>query len=288
MKLVETLKHNRIVDKVLTVAGRIGKRKVAANAAGLSFYLFLSMIPLLILLCSLLPYTGVTAQELSEVVTRLTPEAINGLLTSLIEEAYASRVSVFSFSCVFLLWAANKLAKALIRTLNEIYGQEEKRGFVGLTLRSVAFTAGLVLLLCTLLLVTVRGHTAEELLAALPDNARLSGIWAAVRSRLAAVAVCTPVFALVYTAAPFGKRSYIRQLPGALFAAVAVTVFSLIFSVYSAGSNIYNSFYGSLTAVALLLFYVYICFQLVLIGAVLNAHLDQRRNNNAQTPPPEA
>ena len=273
MKLVETLKHNRIVNEILTVTGQIGKRKVAANAAGLSFYLFLSMIPLLILLCSLLPYTGVTARELTDVVTRLTPEALNGLLTSLIVEAYASRVSVFSLSCVFLLWSATKLSKALIRALNEIYGQEEQRGFFSLTLRSVAFTAALVLLIGTLLLVTVRGHTAEELLDGLLEKTELSGVWSAIGKRLAAVAVCAPLFALLYTVVPYGKRNYLRQLPGALAAAAAVTLFSLVFSVYSAGSNIYNSFYGSLTAVALLLFYVYICFQLLLIGGVLNAYI---------------
>ena len=286
MKLAQKLKSAPVLKEIPAVCSLIGKRKVAANAAGLSFYLFLSMIPLLILLCSLLPYTGVTARELTDVVTRLTPDALNGLLTSLIVEAYASRVSVFSLSCVFLLWSATKLSKALIRALNEIYGQEEQRGFISLTLRSVAFTAALVLLIVVLLLAIVRGHTAEELLDRLLEKTELSGVWSAIGKRLAAVAVCAPLFALLYTAVPYGKRNYLRQLPGAMAAAAAVTLFSLVFSVYSAGSNIYNSFYGSLTAVALLLFYVYICFQLLLIGGVLNAYIAGRGVGAEQ--PPEA
>ncbi|MBQ6067215.1 MAG: YihY/virulence factor BrkB family protein [Clostridia bacterium] len=282
MKLVETLKENRIVKEILAVTDRIGQRKVAANAAGLSFYLFLSMIPLLILLCSLLPLTGITAEELVRSVAGLAPEALSPLLGSLIREAYAARVSVFSLSCVFLLWAATKLTKALILSLNAIYGQEEKRSFVGLTLRSLAFTAGMVLLLGTLLLLIVRRHTAEELVAGLFGALRLPGVWTSLGNRLAMIAVGAPVFALIYTVAPYGKRKYLRQLPGALAASTAATVFSLIFSVYSTGSNIYHSFYGSLTAVALLLFFVYICFRIFLVGAVLNAHLAERGSTDAE------
>lgn len=281
MKIAETLKEKRIVKEVLAVTERIGQRKVAANAAGLSFYLFLSMIPLLILLCSLLPFTGITARELALTVTHLLPEALAPLMTSLIEEAYATRVSVFSLSCVFLLWAATKLTKALIRALNDIYGKAEKRGFVGLTLRSLALTVGLVILIGTLLLLGVRGHTAEELITGLFGLSRLHSVWSFLGKRLIAIAVCAPVFALVYVLAPYGKQKYLRQMPGAVLAAVGVSLFSLIFSVYSTGSNIYNSFYGSLAAVTLLLFYVYICFQIFLIGAVLNVYLAERGSAEA-------
>lgn len=283
MKIAETLKEKQIVKEILAVTDRIGQRKVAANAAGLSFYLFLSMIPLLILLCSLLPLTGITAEELAVTVTRLTPEALSPLLTSLIGEAYAARVSVFSLSCVFLLWAATKLTKALIRALNDIYGKVEKRGFVGLTLRSLALTAGLVILIGALLLLSARGRTAEELMSGLFGASRLHSVWSFLGQRLAVIAVCAPVFALVYVLAPYGRRKYARQLPGAALAAVGVTLFSLIFSVYSAGGNIYNSFYGSLAAVTLLLFYVYICFQIFLIGAVLNVHLAERNGTACET-----
>lgn len=275
-KKLDRLRQTKTGGAAFALIGEIGEKKVAANAAALSFYLFLSMIPLLILLCSLLPLTGITAEELAMTVARLTPEALAPLLTSLIGEAYAARVSVFSMSCVFLLWAATKLTKALIRALNDIYGKVEKRGFAVITLRSLALTAGLVILIGALLLLGVQGHTAEELLSDLFGMSRLHSVWSFLGQRLAVTAACAPVFALVYVLAPYGRRKYRRQLPGALLTAVGVTLFSLIFSVYSAGSNIYNSFYGSLAAVTLLLFYVYICFQIFLIGAVLNVHLAER------------
>ena len=273
MKTLGKIKQAPVVNEILTVFQLIGKGKVAANAAGLSFYLFLSMIPLFILLCSLLPYTGIGAEELTEVITRLTPEAINGLLASVIEEAYASRVALFSLSCVFLLWSAAKLMTALLRALDAIYGQEESRGYFPLLARALLFTAALVLLAGVLLLVSVKGRTAEELMAAMFDAPRLTGVWAAFGKKLLTGCVCTAAFAVVYRFAPAGKRGLLRQLPGAVFAAAGVMLFSLIFSIYSAGGNIYNSFYGSLAGVALLLFYVYICFQIFLIGGILNRRL---------------
>ena len=275
----ESVRRSRLYREGAAFADRAAKANPAATAAGLTFYLFLSLIPLLILLCSLLPYTGVTAQQLTAAVTRLTPEAINGLLTLLIEEAYASRVAIFSASCVFLLWAANKLTTALLRAMDEVYGQKEKRGYASLLLRSVLLTLALVLATGVLLLIEVRGMSAEKLFSAVFSAPAPPGKWTPTGIRLAAAAVCAPIFAVIYKFAPSGRRRFVKQLPGALFSAAAVVLFSLVFSVYSAGSNIYNSFYGSLTAVALLLFYVYICFQLFLYGGLLNAHLADREQS---------
>ena len=42
------------------------------------------------------------------------------------------------------LWSANAGVKAVFDALNVAYGEEEKRGFIALNLRSLAFTLGMI------------------------------------------------------------------------------------------------------------------------------------------------
>ena len=86
----------------------------------------------------------------------------------------------------------------------------------------------------------------------------------------------TIFFSAVYKFAPAGKRKFIYQIPGAFFSAVAISVFSVYFAAYCSGSNVYNSFYGSLTSVTIFLIWIYSCVHLFLVGGVMNSHYQNK------------
>ena len=75
---------------------------------------------------------------------------------------------------------------------------------------------------------------------------------------------------------PAGKRRLLYQIPGAMFSGAAIAAFSAIFAIYNDGSNIYKSFYGSLTSIAIFLIWMYSCFNIILMGAVINTHFRNR------------
>ena len=54
------------------------KKNISAFAASTAFFLFLSMIPLLMALCAILPYTTLTEANLINAITQFTPDAVNG------------------------------------------------------------------------------------------------------------------------------------------------------------------------------------------------------------------
>ena len=83
-KTLDRIRQTKAGGMVFAVIGEIGRQKVAANAAALSFYLFLAIIPLFTLLCSLLPSTGIQTAELAEALRRVTPEAVHGLVDAIV------------------------------------------------------------------------------------------------------------------------------------------------------------------------------------------------------------
>ena len=61
----------------------MGKKNISAFAASTAFFLFLSLIPMLMLLCALIPYTPLTEANLMTVVTAIAPDNMDALLTGM-------------------------------------------------------------------------------------------------------------------------------------------------------------------------------------------------------------
>ena len=78
---------------------------------------------------------------------------------------------------------------------------------------------------------------------------------------------------LIYTYVPGGRRTLRSQLPGTIFATAGWLIFSRVFSFYIAHFWRRSYIYGSLTAVILLILWLYVIINLLFIGAGLNAEL---------------
>ncbi len=63
---------------------QMNKKNISAFAASTTFFLFLSFIPMLVLLCSIIPYTSLTEANLMTFITDLTPDAVDSLVVSII------------------------------------------------------------------------------------------------------------------------------------------------------------------------------------------------------------
>ena len=75
--------------------------------------------------------------------------------------------------------------------------------------------------------------------------------------------------AALYTFVPSARMKYVYQLPGAVFSAIVWYAFSWIFSVYVSFPNSY-SIYGSLATPVVMMFWLYFCIYIFLIGAFIN------------------
>ena len=78
---------------------------------------------------------------------------------------------------------------------------------------------------------------------------------------------------LIYTYVPGGRRTLRSQLQGTIFATAGWLIFSRVFSFYIAHFWRRSYIYGSLTAVILLILWLYVIINLLFIGAGLNAEL---------------
>lgn len=247
------------------------KQNISAYAASIAFFFFLSLVPMLIMICTIIPYTPLTEENLVTAVTDLTPDRIDPLAESLIADVYDKSAGILSIALLATIWSAAKGVMALMTGLNVVNGVEEKRNYF--LVRAVASLYTVVMLLVVILslflmvfgdqLVKLALHRIPPLQAivSFAMNFRFILVWA----------VLTLLFAAVYTYVPDVKLKFKEQIPGAIFAAVVWSVFSWGFSIYVTYGNSYG-IYGSLSIIIIVLLWMYFCMYIIMIGAYMNRY----------------
>ncbi len=250
---------------------QLSRENVNAYAASTAFFLFVSLIPMLILVCSIIPYTPLTEADLMKAAVEVTPAYVNGVLTSVITEVYGRSAGVISIAAVATIWASGKGVLALMRGLNAVNDVQEDRNYVLLRIQASFYTVMMVVAMLLSLLAMVFGNVFIELiLKRLPEIQYLFGFLIHFRF-LWVWLVLTVFFVLLYTFIPNKKMKLRGQIPGAVFSAVSWSVFSWCFSIYVDRFHGF-SMYGSLTTIVVIMLWLYTCMYIILVGASLNRY----------------
>ncbi len=256
--------------------------RVPIFASHASFFIALALFPSLVLLLSLLRYTGLDVNILTDLLDGIIPKALLPAAEKLILNTYHSTTgTLISISAVTALWTASRSFYGLCTGLNSIYGVAEARRNIYTRLLSVAYTVAFLVVLILTLVIHVFG---TSLLSWLPfkDN----GIWqifeSIVNSRfILLLCLQSILFTAMYMFLPNKRNGFLESLPGALLASFGWLVFSDLYSIYVERFAGLSNIYGSVYAVALSLVWLYCCISILFYGGALNNWLTQRKKAQA-------
>ncbi len=250
---------------------RMKKQKIGTHAASIAFFFFLSIVPMLMVLCMILPYTPLTEQNLLESVADITPDMVEPLLKSLIADVYDKSAGSLSVAVIATLWSAAKGVMALMQGLNAVNGVEEKRNYFVVRGIACLYTVVMLVVVILSLFLNVFGNQLVNLaLHRIPQLNRLVSFIMNFRFLVVWV-VLTLLFAAIYAYVPNHRLKLKEQIPGATFAAVVWSVFSWGFSIYVDYSDSYG-IYGSLAIIIIILLWMYFCMYIIMVGACLNCY----------------
>ena len=252
-------------------------QKVGFHAAYASFFMVLAVFPSLILVLSLLRYTGLEVEDLIETVEGIVPMALLPAIQRLILNAYRNASgAVVSVSIAVALWSASLGVHGFIAGLNSVYHADENRGYLRTRGMSVLYTFLFLIVLQLTLVLHVFGRHLLELLP------REGGFWMVlyniIDSRFLVLFVLqTALFTAMFMVLPNRRHKFLESLPGALLATIGWQIFSNVFSVYIDVFGGYGNVYGSVYALALSMLWLYCCVSIVFYGGVLNYWLQERK-----------
>ncbi|MDE6607992.1 MAG: YihY/virulence factor BrkB family protein, partial [Lachnospiraceae bacterium] len=154
----------KLISDIQDFSESVSKKNISAFSASTAFFLFLSLIPMLILICAILPYTSLTEDILLEAIIKYTPETVEGLVTGIVADVYSRSAGVVSVAAIGTLWSAGKGVLALMRGLNAVNDVEENRNYF--VVRTVAsfYTLIMIVVIILSLLLMVFGNLLVNLL----------------------------------------------------------------------------------------------------------------------------
>ena len=263
----------RIFHVLVDFSAQMKKKDINTYAASIAFFFFLSVVPMLIMICTIIPYTPLTEENLVELVTDLLPDQVDPLAESLISEVYDKSAGILSIAIIATIWSAAKGVMALMRGLNVVNDVEEQRNYFLVRIIASFYTVVMLLVVILSLFVMVFGdqlvavtlHRLPQLqtLVSFVMNFRFLFVWA----------VLSVLFASVYAYVPDKKLVFKEQIPGAVFSAVVWSVFSWAFSYYLTYGNTYG-IYGNLSIIIIVLLWMYFCMYIIMIGAYVNRYFE--------------
>lgn len=250
---------------------QLAKDNISVYASGTAFFFFLSLMPTLIIICSLLPLTSLTEKNLLIAAVKVMPDFLDSITVLMIKQMYEQSVRILPFAIIITLWSSSKGMLGLMYGLNVVNEVAETRNYILLRLEAMFYMVITVTALLVSLTLSVFGKTIlNGIYAHFPDIGIL--VYLVMRFRFLFVwFLLTVVFAVTYTFVPNKKLRMRYQIPGAVFTAVGWSLFSFVFSVYVDRFRGMST-YGSLSTVIIMMFWLYCCLYILLIGANLNRY----------------
>ena len=263
------------------IAEKFIRDEMTVYAAQASFFIVMAAFPFIMMLMTVVQLIpNLSARDVESTILALIPDVrqVAPLVQNIIIDLYTkSPATVLSVTIVVALWSASKGMQGVERGLNRAYECPIQRNYLVSRLVNMGYTL-LFLLTCILsLLFLVFGDSIQSFLDnTFPIAADVAKNILSTRSFLAIV-LLVACFTGLYTYLPHRHLLARRQLPGALFSTFGWMLFSYGFSMYFNFFSRFSYMYGSLTAIILLMLWIYFCICILFLGAEINCHLDRLR-----------
>jgi membrane protein len=193
-------------------------------------------------------------------------------LVGMIERAEKQAGSTLLFFGVAVaLWSVSAVARTLTEAFNVAYQVDETRSWWKPLFLSLAFGPILALVVIVSVALMLIGPQLVGGIARLVGLDELFVLlWGWLRFPVALFLLAV-VLSVVYYLGPNVGQRFRSVVPGAALAVALWAISSVGFSIYLANFANYGVTYGSIGAAVGLLFYLYLCASVVLLGAELNA-----------------
>lgn len=275
---------------LLRVWTGMGRDHLSVVSAGVAFFALLAIFPAIAALIALYGLVADPSQitQSMEAVRPLLPPDVYTMISDQVQQLLSAERSSLGFasliSLLLTIWAARAGVTGLMEGLNVVYREVDERNIVVQYLISFALT----LMLMLVVIIAVVAVVAVPAILQFSDLGALGTLAAQVTPLLILGCAMVLVVGVLYRYGP--HRSFARKR-WVSFGAIVATAFwvlvSLALSVYLSRFGEFNETYGSIGAIAGLMFWLYASAYVVLLGAELNASMELQTSRDTTTGRPK-
>ena len=268
-----------IYDAVDEFFSGMGSRRLTTYSSSCAYYLFMSLVPVIMLLVSVLQYTPLTRDVVLEAVADYVPDSLYEIVYFIVTSIYNGGRVALTVSILLTIWSASACMKALLRGMDSVYDAERKEDYIRFSLRACFYMIIFVFILMLSFFVMVYGGKILDYIEqSMPVNHSLDFLFTLAKYLrfVIILALLALVFCLLYKWMPARRLKFRRQLPGAAFSSVAWAAFSFIFSFYVSLSDRFGA-YGYIGTIMVAMIWIFYCFYFLLLGGFINHYIEMKR-----------
>lgn len=272
----------RVREVFNNIMNVIKKPEMRVLPGQLAFFFVISLIPLIALIGAIASKFSISLESIENNIIGVIPKEVSEILASAIRgEGLNFNIIIFLISA-FLL--ASNGPHSMIITSNEIY-KIKSRDIISRRIKAILMTIVVVFLLIFLLIVPVFGNSIINLFQEILPNKNsvkiLYSIYHIFKLPVTVIFVYINI-KLLYILAPDKKIEAKSTTAGAVFTTFSWIIATEVYSIYVAKFSRYDLFYGSISNILILLFWVYILSYIFVLGMAFNAGnvLDIKKNKN--------
>lgn len=270
----------KTVEFISDFADIFNKNRLPQASAALSYYLTMTVFPLIICLYTLLGSNYQRAIEALDFVSRLWTPQVVGIVNDFLNYVSTSYShAMLAAGLAILITSSSAAFRSIQATLGEMQGGQRFQGFMYF-ISSIIISLIFLAVMYFSVLVILTGKDILALINGFIPFIDISSSWNWLRF----VLLGAIFFMIIWAVYALSKRKTdrYRTFPGALFASFGTVGMSFVFSIFIGASAKYPLVYGSLASIILLMFWMFICCQIIYAGAAFNIALRNWREKNGK------
>lgn len=244
------------------------EKRLTRGAAALSYYLTMTFFPLIVCLYTLLGNNYDRAMQILEMsknsIAFETYEVLGDFLTYVSQN---NNQAMMIASIFILLTSSSAAIRSVQLTIGDMQGGQRFKGLTFLW-SSLIFSVAFVFAIYLSVLIILAEDRIMGRLTSVFTFLAVSASWNITRFLLLALIDAAILIGLFEMSKR--KSDHYTTLPGAIISSLLLSGVGFIFSRFIGASARYPLVYGSLAALILLMFWLYISCMVILIGADIN------------------
>lgn len=266
-----------------------GEDNIGLIAAGVAFYAFLSIVPLLgaiVLIYGIVADPSTVSANVAA-LTGVMPKQVAAMIGEQLLQVVTTSRDAKGFGLLLALalalYGAMRGADAVLTALNIAYEEHDDRGFVRQKLLALGVTSGAVIVALAAILSVAMMAFLDSLIPGAPPTVL---VMTRLLSYLILAGLAAAGAATLYRYGPDRAHAkWVWMTPGSVGATLIWIAMTVGFGFYVANFGSYDATYGSLGAIVVMLTWLSLSAYVFLLGAELNSELERQTDADTTTGP---
>ncbi len=272
------------IKAITNIATKFLTQKLHRSAAALSYFLTMTIFPMLICIQWILGNFGEDILSFLNEFSHLIPANVLSIFTDYLEYSSSQSTAILSVGIITAIYTGASAYRMISDLLREIFGTVGGNdilrfifSFVGcIAFLLVVYISAIVLLAGKWLMNLLEPFFLQFDFINLIDLAEL---WTWFRFVIFIVIIIASLYSLYRSAAWHNPKAK-NILPGAVIASLLLTIVSAVFSAGISFSVKYSLIYGSLASMIILMLWLYILCNIIIIGALINQEINEQSSDS--------